>query len=70
MGSGPKELIGRSYKTLVHESTHNLLFGSLYDVKTGSAAMTVELQILDSVGRSHWQEWDFSGVFDDKGAVA
>ena len=69
-GSGPQKLIGCSYKSLVHESTHDLLFSILDDVRSGSATMTVELQILDAKGLSHWQEWNFAGILSDNGQVS
>ena len=66
----PKELIGRDYKDLLNESTHNLLFDSLDAVRSSSAAMTVEIRILDDKGLSRWQEWDFTGILDKNGQLS
>ncbi len=63
----PKALVGRNYKGFISELTHDLVFGSIDAVRSGSTAMTVEIQILGANGLSRWQEWDFSVVLNKNG---
>lgn len=69
-GKKPQAMIGKPYMTLIQDSIQQTLFNNLVAVRLGSTPIEIEYKIMDAHGHIRWQQWQFHGIFDKKGAMA
>lgn len=66
----PKELLGRSFFTLLSEPVQKLLNTKLSNIKRGNRYFSIEIQFKSPSGEICWQQWTTRGLLNDSGKVS